>query len=119
MAGPGPGKPQRCNPLKPVAAGGWWRRLIDTIRPVVRLSGPLPICYLNGAYLPLQEATVVAVSIVPFFFGDAVYESRAGVRLASFPFAPSTWDRLNTSLAGIRMPPAMFAWRLGACYARN
>ena len=40
---------------------------------VVRVSMPLPICYLNGEYLPLAEARVTPLDRA-FLFGDAVYE---------------------------------------------
>ncbi len=40
---------------------------------VVCLSVPLPICYLNGEYLPLAEARVSPLDRA-FLFGDAVYE---------------------------------------------
>ena len=61
------------HPLKAVPAGGWWRRLIDTIRLWFASDGPLPICYLNGDYLPLSEARVSPLDRA-FLFGDAVYE---------------------------------------------
>jgi len=34
---------------------------------------PLPVCYLNGEYLPLAEARVSPLDRA-FLFGDAVYE---------------------------------------------
>jgi D-alanine transaminase len=69
------------------------------------MSGPLPICYLNGAYLPLIEAKVSPFDRA-FLFGDAVYEvvPLYGSRLFRLR---QHLDRLNRSLAGIRMPPAM------------
>jgi D-alanine transaminase len=69
------------------------------------VSGPLPICYLNGAYLPLSEAKVSPFDRA-FLFGDAVYEvvPLYGSRLFRLR---QHLDRLNRSLAGIRMPPAM------------
>jgi D-alanine transaminase len=69
------------------------------------MSGPLPICYLNGAYLPLSEAKVSPFDRA-FLFGDAVYEvvPLYGSRLFRLR---QHLDRLNRSLAGIRMPPAM------------
>ena len=69
------------------------------------MSGPLPICYLNGAYLPLSEARVSPFDRA-FLFGDAVYEvvPLYGSRLFRLR---QHLDRLNRSLAAIRMPPAM------------
>jgi D-alanine transaminase len=69
------------------------------------MSGPLPICYLNGAYLPLLEARVSPFDRA-FLFGDAVYEVVPiyGSRLFRLR---QHLDRLNRSLKGIRMPPAM------------
>jgi D-alanine transaminase len=72
---------------------------------MVRLSGPLPICYLNGAYLPLQEATVSPFDRA-FLFGDAVYEVVPVYGARPFRLRQHL-DRLNRSLGGIRMPPAM------------
>jgi D-alanine transaminase len=70
---------------------------------LVRLSvaAPLPICYLNGHYLPLAEARVSPLDRA-FLFGDAVYEVLP--IYASRPFRlREHLDRLNRSLAGIRM----------------
>lgn len=69
------------------------------------MSGPLPICFLNGAYLPLKEATVSPLDRA-FLFGDAVYE--VVPVYGSRPFRlRHHLDRLNRSLSGIRMQPAM------------
>jgi D-alanine transaminase len=69
------------------------------------MSGPLPTCYLNGAYVPLTEAKVSPFDRA-FLFGDAVYE--VVPVFGSRPFRlRQHLDRLNRSLAGIRMPPAM------------
>jgi len=66
------------------------------------MSAPLPICYLNGHYLPLTEARVSPLDRA-FLFGDAVYE--VVPIYASRPFRlREHLDRLNRSLAGIRMP---------------
>jgi D-alanine transaminase len=75
---------------------------VDRHHPaVVRVSGPLPICYLNGGYMPLTEARVSPFDRA-FLFGDAVYE--VVPVYASRPFRLSQHlDRLNRSLAGIRM----------------
>jgi D-alanine transaminase len=65
----------------------------------------LPVCYLNGDYLPLSEARVSPLDRA-FLFGDAVYEvvMVAGAR----PFRlREHLDRLQRSLAGIRMTPPL------------
>jgi D-alanine transaminase len=65
------------------------------------MAAPLPICYLNGDYLPLAEARVSPLDRA-FLFGDAVYEVLP--IYASRPFRlREHLDRLNRSLAGIRM----------------
>jgi D-alanine transaminase len=66
------------------------------------VATPLPICYLNGHYQPLAEARVSPLDRA-FLFGDAVYEVLPVY--ASRPFRlREHLDRLNRSLAGIRMP---------------
>lgn len=66
---------------------------------------PLPICYLNGTYLPLAEARVSPLDRA-FLFGDAVYEVLP--LYAARPFRlREHLDRLNRSLAGIRMLPPL------------
>jgi D-alanine transaminase len=65
------------------------------------MAVPLPVCYLNGQYLPLATATISPLDR-GFLFGDAVYEVIPiyGGR----PFrAREHFDRLTRSLAGIRM----------------
>jgi D-alanine transaminase len=69
------------------------------------VSGPLPVCYLNGNYLPLKEA-VVSPFDRAFLFGDAVYEVVPIYASRLFRLRQHL-DRLNRSLAGIRMPPPM------------
>jgi D-alanine transaminase len=69
------------------------------------MSGPLPICYLNGAYVPLKEASVSPFDRA-FLFGDAVYEVVPVYESRPFRLRQHL-DRLNRSLAGIRMQPAM------------
>jgi len=69
------------------------------------VSGPLPVCYLNGNYLPLKEATVSPFDRA-FLFGDAVYEVVPIYASRLFRLRQHL-DRLNRSLAGIRMPPPM------------
>jgi D-alanine transaminase len=69
------------------------------------MAPPLPICYLNGAYIPLTEARVSPLDRA-FLFGDAVYE--VVPVYASRPFRlREHLDRLNRSLAGIRMQPPL------------
>jgi D-alanine transaminase len=69
------------------------------------MSGPLPVCYLNGNYLPLKEACVSPFDRA-FLFGDAVYEVVPIYESRLFRLRQHL-DRLNRSLAGIRMPPPM------------
>jgi D-alanine transaminase len=65
------------------------------------MAAPLPICYLNGQYLPLAEARVSPLDRA-FLFGDAVYEVLP--IYASRPFRlREHLERLNRSLAGIQM----------------
>jgi D-alanine transaminase len=66
------------------------------------VSKPLPICYLNGAYLPLSEARVSPLDRA-FLFGDAVYEVIPVYGGRPFRLREHL-DRLNRSLAAIRMP---------------
>jgi D-alanine transaminase len=66
---------------------------------------PLPVCYLNGEYLPLAEARVSPFDRA-FLFGDAVYEVIPVY--AGRPFRlREHLDRLARSLAGIRMDPPL------------
>jgi D-alanine transaminase len=67
--------------------------------------GPLPICYLNGTYVPLKEAAVSPFDRA-FLFGDAVYEVVPVYQSRPFRLRQHL-DRLNRSLDGIRMQPAM------------
>ena len=66
------------------------------------MAAPLPICYLNGDYLPLAEARVSPLDRA-FLFGDAVYEVLPVYGSRPFRLREHL-DRLNRSLAGIRMP---------------
>jgi D-alanine transaminase len=69
------------------------------------VSPPLPICYLNGNYLPLAEARVSPLDRA-FLFGDAVYE--VVPVYGSRPFRlRQHLQRLDRSLAEIRMPPPL------------
>jgi D-alanine transaminase len=69
------------------------------------MSGPLPTCYLNGAYLPLAEARISPFDRA-FLFGDGVYEVVPVYESRPFRLRQHL-DRLNRSLSGIRMPPAL------------
>jgi D-alanine transaminase len=69
------------------------------------MSGPLPLCYLNGEYLPLKEARVSPFDRA-FLFGDAVYEVVPIYSGRPFRLRQHL-DRLNRSLSAIRMPPVM------------
>jgi D-alanine transaminase len=66
------------------------------------MAAPLPICYLNGNFLPLAEARVSPLDRA-FLFGDAVYEVLPVYAARPFRLREHV-DRLNRSLAGIRMP---------------
>ncbi len=65
------------------------------------MSGPLPICYLDGEYLPLADAKVSPLDRA-FLFGDAVYEVIPVYAARPFRLRQHL-DRLARSLAGIRM----------------
>ena len=62
---------------------------------------PLPICYLNGEYLPLAEAQVSPLDRA-FLFGDAVYEVIPVYAARPFRLREHL-DRLSRSIAAIRM----------------
>jgi D-alanine transaminase len=66
---------------------------------------PLPICYLNGDFLPLSEARVSPLDRA-FLFGDAVYEVVPVYGSRLFRLREHL-DRLNRSLEGIRMSPPL------------
>lgn len=61
----------------------------------------LPLCYLNGKYVPLAEARVSPFDRA-FLFGDAVYEVVPVYDGRPFRLREHL-DRLNRSLASIRM----------------
>jgi len=67
------------------------------------MSQPLHLCYLNGEYLPLAAARVSPLDR-GFLFGDAVYEVVPVYGGRPFRLREHL-DRLNRSLAAIRMPP--------------
>ena len=62
---------------------------------------PLPICYLNGQFLPIVSARVSPLDRA-FLFGDAVYEVVPVYAGRPFRFREH-FDRLGRSLAAIRM----------------
>jgi len=66
---------------------------------------PLPVCYLNGEYLPLGEARVSPLDR-GFLFGDGVYEVVPVYGGRPFRLREHL-DRLTRSLAGIRMAPPL------------
>jgi D-alanine transaminase len=63
----------------------------------------MPICYLNGAYLPLEQARISPLDR-GFLFADSVYEVLPVFEGRMFRFADH-FDRLARSLAEIRMTP--------------
>jgi D-alanine transaminase len=65
------------------------------------VASPLPICYLNGAYLPLTEARVSPLDRA-FLFADAVYEVMPVYGRRPFRFAAHC-ERLARSLAELGM----------------
>jgi D-alanine transaminase len=75
------------------------------------MGEPLPICYLNGAYLPLKEARVSPLDRA-FLYADAVYEVMPVYGGRAFRF-DAHLARLAHSLAGIGMqdPHAREQWR--------
>jgi D-alanine transaminase len=85
------------------------------------MAEPLPLCYLNGDYLPLAEARISPLDR-GFLYADAVYEVMPVYGGRPFRFAAHT-ERLSRSLAGISMedPHTHEGWRaiLGALIERN
>jgi len=75
------------------------------------MTKPLPVCYLNGQFLPLTEAKI-SVLDRGFLFGDGVYEVIPVY--AGFPFRLTQHlDRLQNSLRSIRLanPLTSRAWQ--------
>jgi D-alanine transaminase len=66
---------------------------------------PLPLCFLNGEYLPLAEARVSPLDRA-FLFGDAVYEVVPVYGGRPFRLREHL-ERLTRSLSGIRMQPPL------------
>jgi D-alanine transaminase len=66
------------------------------------MAEPLPICYLNGEYLPLREARISPLDR-GFLFADSVYEVLPAFGGRMYRFREH-FDRLERSLREIRMP---------------
>ena len=85
------------------------------------MAEPLPLCYLNGDYLPLVEARISPLDR-GFLYADAVYEVMPVYGGRPFRFAAHA-ERLSRSLAGISMedPHTLDGWRaiLGTLIERN
>ena len=85
------------------------------------MAEPLPLCYLNGEYLPLTEARISPLDR-GFLYADAVYEVMPVYGGRPFRFAAHA-ERLARSLAGISMedPHTREDWRaiIGALISRN
>ncbi len=75
------------------------------------MATPLPICYLNGGYLPLADARISPLDR-GFLFADAVYEVMPVYGSRPFRFAEH-FARLRHSLAAIQLrePLNDAAWR--------
>jgi D-alanine transaminase len=75
------------------------------------MGEPLPICYLNGAFLPLKQARVSPLDRA-FLYADAVYEVMPVYGGRAFRF-DAHLARLAHSLAGIAMadPHSREEWR--------
>jgi D-alanine transaminase len=85
------------------------------------MAEPLPLCYLNGSYLPLAEARISPLDR-GFLYADGVYELMPVYGGRPFRFAAHS-DRLARSLAAISMedPHTPEQWRqlLGTLIERN
>jgi D-alanine transaminase len=75
------------------------------------MAEPLPLCYLNGTYLPLAAARISPLDR-GFLYADAVYELMPVYAGRPFRFA-AHGERLTRSLAGISMedPHTREEWR--------
>jgi D-alanine transaminase len=85
------------------------------------MADPLPLCYLNGAYLPLAEARISPLDR-GFLYSDGVYELMPVYGGRPFRFEAHA-ARLTRSLLAISMadPHTRAEWRalLGALVERN
>jgi D-alanine transaminase len=66
------------------------------------MADPLPICYLNGDYVPLSEARISPLDR-GFLFADSVYEVLPAFAGRMFRFQEH-FDRLARSLTEIQLP---------------
>lgn len=85
------------------------------------MADPLPISYLNGAFLPLREARISPLDR-GFLYGDGVYEVMPVYAGRPFRFEAHA-ERLTRSLAEVRMedPHTRSEWRdiLATLITRN
>jgi D-alanine transaminase len=85
------------------------------------VAEPLPLCYLNGEFLPLAEARISPLDR-GFLYADAAYEVMPVYSGRPFRFAAHA-ERLTRSLTGISMedPHTRDEWRalLGSLIERN
>ncbi len=85
------------------------------------MAEPLPVCYLNGSYLPLKDARISPLDR-GFLYADGVYEVMPVYGGRPFRFEAHA-DRLTRSLGALRMedPHTRAEWRalLGALIERN
>ena len=85
------------------------------------MAEPLPVCYLNGSFLPLREARISPLDR-GFLYGDGVYEVMPVYGGRPFRFAAHL-ERLGRSLAGLAMedPHTPAQWRalLGTLLEKN
>ncbi len=85
------------------------------------MAEPFPICYLNGAFLPLEEARISPMDR-GFLYADGVYELMPVYAGRPFRFAAHC-ERLTRSLGEIRMrdPHTRDEWRniIGTLIAHN
>lgn len=65
-------------------------------------TAPFPVCYLNGAFMPLDEARISPLDR-GFLFADSVYEVLPAFGGRMFRFKEH-FDRLARGLAEIRIP---------------
>ena len=85
------------------------------------MPDPLPICYLNGSFLPLKEARISPLDR-GFLFADSVYEVLPAYGGRMYRFAEH-FDRLIRSLREVAIPaphtPAEWLGLLEELIARN
>lgn len=85
------------------------------------MADPLPLCYLDGAYLPLREARISPLDR-GFLYADGVYEVMPVYGGRPFRFSAHA-ERLTRSLAALRMedPHTRADWHsiLGTLIERN